>query len=87
MLTTLRARLLDGMEIKKVREKPSKYEITFLIDGKEYQSEIYKACAPGMQDRIVDQTLFNVMSRSALSNGDIESAKQWLDRITHHSFE
>lgn len=81
MLNVLKERLLDGMEIKKAKEKPSKYEITFLIDGKEYKSEIPKACAPGMQDRIVDSTLYNVMCAAELDKGNIETAKSWLDKI------
>ena len=35
MLNTLKERLPEGLEINKVKEKPSKYEITFMIDGKE----------------------------------------------------
>ena len=82
MLNVLKERLLDGMEIKKVKEKPSKYEITFLIDGKEYKSEMPKTCTPGMQDRVVDSTMFNVMCAAEINKGNIEAAKSWLDKIT-----
>ena len=48
MLNTLKARLPEGLEIKKVKEKPSKYEITFLIDGRDIKEELPKTCTPGM---------------------------------------
>ena len=81
MLNTLKERLLDGMEIKKVKEKPSKYEITFLVDGTEFKSELPKTCCPGMQDRVVDHTVFNVMCAVAIKKGDMEAAGMWLKRI------
>ena len=87
MLNTLKERLLDGMEIKKVKEKPSKYEITFLVDGKEYKSELLKTCAPGYQNRVVDTTMFSVMCAVEMGKGNIQEAKSWLDRITHPSSE
>ena len=82
MLNTMKKRLQEGMEIKKVKEKPSKYEITFLIDGMEIKGELPKTCAPGAQDRIADGTIFNAMCQAAIVNGDIESAKMWLNKIT-----
>ena len=81
MLNTLKERLLDGMEIKKVKEKPSKYEITFLVEGAEYKSELPKTCAPGAQNKVADHTMFNVMCAVALKRGDVESAKMWLNKI------
>lgn len=81
MLNTLKERLLDGMEIKKVKEKPSKYEITFLIDGKDIKEELPKTCTPGMQNRVADWTIFNAMAKNAIVNGDIETAKIWVDKI------
>ncbi len=87
MLNTLKERLLDGMEIKKVKEKPSKYEITFVVDGTECKEELPKTCAPGAQDIIVDQTMFTAMCTVAFKKGDMESVKMWLDKITHRSNE
>lgn len=81
MLNTLKERLLDGMQIKKVKGKPSKYEITFLVDGVEFKSELPKTCCPGMQDRVADHTMFNVMCAVAMKKGDIEAAGMWLKRI------
>jgi hypothetical protein len=80
MLNTLKSRLLDGLEIKKVREKPSKYEITFLFGGIEYKTELPKTCAPGAQDIIADHTMFSAMAAFALKKGDLESAKMWLNK-------
>ena len=82
MLNTLKERLLDGMEIKKVKEYPSKYHITFLVDGIEYKSELPKTCAPGAQNIIVDQTVFSAMTAVALKKGDMESAKMWLNKYS-----
>ena len=87
MLNTLKERLLDGMEIKKVKEKPSKYEITFLVDGKERKGELPKTCAPGAQNIIADQTMFCVMCAIEFDRGNLEEAKSWLDKIAHPSSE
>ena len=81
MLTVLKERLLDGMEIVKAKEKLSKYEITFLIKGVEVKTEIPKTCTPGMQNRVVDQSIFGAMAESAFKHGDIEEAGKWLDKI------
>lgn len=87
MLNTLKERLLDGMEIKKVKEKPSKYEITFLISGGEIKEELPKTCTPGRQDHVVDHTIFNAMCKAEIAKGDYQTAKDWLDRIIHRSDE
>lgn len=87
MLNTLKERLLDGMEIKKVKEKPSKYEVTFLVNGKERKTEIPKTCTPGMQNRVVDHAMFGVMCAAEIDNGNLQAAKAWLDKITHRSDE
>lgn len=81
MIEILKERLLDGMEIKKVKEKPSKYEIAFLISGGEIKGELPKACAPGCQNNIVDNTIFNAMCQAEIEKGDYQAAKAWLDRI------
>ena len=81
MLNILKERMLDGMEIVKAKEKPSKYEITFSIKGVEVKTEIPKACTPGMQNRIVDDTIFNAMAQSAFKRGDFEDVGKWLDKI------
>lgn len=87
MLNTLKARLPEGLEIMKVKEKPSKYEITFQIDGKDIKGELPKTCTPGHQDRVADLTIFNVMARNAMEKGSMASAKMWLDKALHRSYE
>ena len=81
MLNTLKERLPDGMEIAKVKEKPSKYEITFLISGGEIKEELPKTCTPGRQNHVVDHTIFNAMCKAEIEKGDYQAAKGWLDRI------
>ena len=81
MLNVLKERLLDGMEIGKVKEKPSKYEINFLSSGGEIKEELPKTCTPGAQDRVVDHTLFNAMCKAEIAKGNYGAAKDWLDRI------
>ena len=87
MLNTLKERLPEGLEIKKVKEKPSKYEITFLIDGRDIKEELPKTCTPGCQNRVADHTIFNAMAKNAICNGDMETAKMWLDKLLHRSDE
>ena len=87
MLNILRERLLDGMEIQKAKEKPSKYEITFVVYGKEYKNEIPKTCAPGAQNYFVDTAMYSVMCAAEMDRCDLNAAKVWLDKITHHSNE
>lgn len=87
MLNTLRERLPDGLEIKNVKEKPSKYEITFMIDGSEIKSELPKTCMPGMQNRVADHTIINAMAMNAMKKGDMETAKMWLDKLLIRSDE
>ena len=81
MLNTLKERLLDGIEIKRVKERGSKYSITFFVNGKEYNSELPKTCAPGKQNIVVDHTMFNVMCAVEIDKGNIQAAKKWLDKI------
>ena len=81
MLNLLKQRLLPGLEIKKVKEKPSKYEITFTVDGKDYKSEIPKTCAPGAQNRVVDHAMYIVMCAVETNRGDLDAAKAWLDKV------
>ena len=83
MLNVLKARLLEGMEIKKVKEWKSKYDITFLINGKEVKAELTRYCAFGYENSVVDSFMFNTMARVALDSGDIEAAKMWLDKDLH----
>ena len=62
MLDILKERLVDGLEISKVKEKPSKYEIVFSIGDLTEKSELPKSCAPGRHNHVVDTTIFNAMA-------------------------
>ena len=81
MLEILKNRLPEGLEIKKVREKPSKYEIAFLNGGKEYNGALPKTCAPGCQDRVADHTICIIMCTAEMDKGNIRAAGAWLDKI------
>lgn len=83
MLKILKERLIPGMEIKKVKEWKSKYDITFLINGQEVKTELTRYCALGYENSVVDSLMFTTMARAALNRGDIEEAKKWLDRDLH----
>ena len=83
MLNVLKERLLDGMEIKKVKEWKSKYDITFLINGKEIKTELTRYCALGYEKSAVDSVMFNAMAKAAFIRGDMEEAKMWLDMDLH----
>lgn len=80
MINILKERLLDGMEIKKVKEWKSKYDVTFSVHGQEIKAELTRYCGIGYENSVVDSVMFNVMVKSALLRGDIEEAKMWLDK-------
>ena len=81
MLNVLKERLPEGMEIKSVKERRSKYEIVFMISGGEIKEELPKTCTPGRQERVADHTIFNAMCKAEISKGNFLAAKEWLDRI------
>ena len=82
MLKTLKSRVLDRMEILNINQKRSKYEITFLIGGREIIEDLPKTCAPGCQNYIVDQSILNAMCKSEIHNRNFQAAKAWLDKIS-----
>lgn len=84
MLNTLRERLIDEIEIKTVKEKRSKYEITFLIRGMEIKEELTKTCPPGNQNYFVDTVIFGAMSKACINIGDYNEAGKWLDKIINY---
>ena len=84
MLNTLKKRLPEGMEIKAVKEKRSKYEITFLIRGGDIKEELTKTCPPGNQNYFVDCVIFGAMSKACINSGDYSEGKKWLDKIINY---
>lgn len=87
MLNVLKERLIDGMEIKTVKEKRSKYEITFLIRGMEIKAELTKTCPPGNQNYFVDSTIFSAMAKAFFNMGDYNEGGKWLDKIVNYTHE
>ena len=84
MLNTLKKRLPEGMEIKAVKEKRSKYEITFLIRGAEIKEELTKTCPPGNQNYFVDCVIFSAMAKACINIGDYNEGGKWLDKIVNY---
>lgn len=85
MLNVLKERLVDGVEIKTVKEKRSKYEITFSIRGAEVKEELTKSCPPGNQNYFVDCAIFGAMSKACINIGDYNEGKKWLDKIVNYT--
>lgn len=80
MLDVMMSRLPSDLNVVKVKELPSKYKVVFSYCNLETTGYLPKACAPGYQDRVSDQTIFNAMTAIALECGDLEEAKKWLDK-------
>ena len=84
MLNTLKERLVPEMEIKTVKEKRNKYEITFLIRGMEIKEELTKTCPPGNQNYFVDSVIFSAMAKAFFNTGDYNEGGKWLDKIVNY---
>ena len=87
MLNTLKERLVPGMEIKTVKEKRSKYEITFLISGGEVKEELTKSCPPGNQTYFADCVIFGAMAKASINKGDYDAGTAWIDKIVNYTHE
>lgn len=87
MLEILRKRLPNELEIISVKEKRACYEITFGTGGKQVKTSLQKTCAPGMSEKVVDFSICLVMCQASMEAGDLEKAKEWMDkqrRLTNH---
>lgn len=80
MLDIMRERLIEGVEITKAKELPSKYNIVLSKDGLNYSTTLPKQCAPGMEEILVDKTIYSALSSYAIQRNDIVAARYWLDR-------
>lgn len=80
MLEILKGRLPEGLEIKKVKIRSGRAEITFLYDGTETLGWLRDTCAPGHAENICDFTIAAAMMGIALTRGDFEMAKFWRDK-------
>lgn len=81
MLEILESRLIDGLEIVKVKETNSKYTITFRFGDDEARADLPKSCAPGAQDKVADSTIITAMSSIYINRGEYAKAKNWLDKL------
>lgn len=81
MLDVLKDRLIDGLEIVKVKETNSKYTITFRFEDNEGKADLPKSCSPGAHNEVADATIITVMSSIYMKRGDYAKAKEWLDKI------
>ena len=81
MLDVLKGRLIDGLEIVKVKETNSRYTITFRFDGNEAKADLPKSCSPGAHDAVADTAIITAMSSIYFNRGDFAKAKEWLDKI------
>lgn len=81
MLGILKGRLIDGLEIAKVKETNSKYTITFRFEGDEAKADLPKSCSPRAHDTVADSTIITAMSSIYFHRGDFSKAKEWLDKL------
>jgi hypothetical protein len=81
MLDVLKGRLVDNLEIVKVKETNSKYTITFRFGGDEAKAELPKSCSPGNHGAVADASIITAMSSIYFKRGDYAKAKEWLDKL------
>jgi len=81
MLDVLKDRLIDGLEIVKVKETNIKYTITFCFDGDETTADLHKSCAPGAHNAVADSAIITAVSTVYFNRGDFAKAKEWLHKI------
>lgn len=81
MLDVLKDRLIDGLEIVKVKETNNKYAITFRFEDNEAKAGLPKSCSPGAHNKVADSTIITVMSNIYIKCGDYTKAKEWLDKL------
>lgn len=81
MLDVLKDRLIDGLEIVKVKETNSRYTITFCFDSSEGVADLPKSCAPGAHSAVADYAINTAISSIYFNRGDYAKAKEWLNKI------
>ena len=81
MLDVLKERLIDGLEIVKVKETNSRYTITFHFDGDEGRADLPKSCSPGAHNAVADNAIITAISSIYFNRGEFAKAKEWLDKI------
>lgn len=81
MFDVLKGRLIDGLEIVRVKETNSKYTITFRFEGDEAKADLPKSCSPGAHGAVADTSIITAMSSIYFKRGDYAKAKKWLDKL------
>lgn len=81
MLDILKGRLIDGLEIVKVKETNSKYIITFRFEGDEAKADLPKSCSPGAHNAVSDNAIITAISSIYFNRGEFSKAKEWLGKI------
>ncbi len=81
MLDILKERLPKGLTVASVKETNEKYKITFDYQGDRATAELSKVCAPNAHNKNADNAIITAMSNIMLNRGDMESAKEWLDKL------
>lgn len=80
MLEILRGRVPAEMEITKVSEKQSRYDLMFSVDGVAVKGTLPKTCTPGMAEKVVDFTICTSMMAFYMNRGDLVNANLWKDK-------
>lgn len=80
MLDILKGRLIEGVQIMKCKERASDYKIVLSKDGLNYDTTLPKSCTPGMEETLVDKTIYSALSSFALQQNDIAKTKYWLNK-------
>ena len=78
----LKDRLIEGLSIKSVKETNTKFIIQFEYEGDVAKAELPKTCAPGFYNTVADHTIITAMSTIYFNRGDMNSANNWLDKLT-----
>ncbi len=84
MIDILIENLPEGAEVKKVKEKNSKYEFDFCYGDYTERTDIFKTCAPGYEKNYVESSIAACMAGAMLAQNDIEGAKRWLEKTRRH---
>lgn len=78
MLEIFKSRLPEGVEVKKVKNKPSQLEITLSYEGVEATTWIYKTCVPGKAEQNCDFSITTAMAQIYFTKNNYEMVQYWL---------
>ena len=83
MINVLMRRLPEGLKVVKTNSRAYAKEekVWFEYNGQQIIGYLPKTCAPGMENKVADRTIFNAMIEMALSREDLDDARFWLDKV------